>query len=108
MAAETPPWSDNWFCRRKKLSLTMMGPCRPILSGGVPPNRKRQTIWPFQTIQTLRYGFINRAGPLIQPGSRQVLDVGNNAMVRERFKTIETAVATRIFCNVKVSRPEHE
>ena len=31
-------------------------------------NRKRQTIRPFQTIQTLRYGFINRAGLMVQPG----------------------------------------
>ena len=56
-------------------------------------NRKRRTIRPFQTIQTLRYGFINRAGLLVQPGGRQILDVGNNPMVRERFKTIESALA---------------
>ena len=56
-------------------------------------NRKRQTIRPFQTIQTLRYGFINRAGLLVQPGGRQVLNVGNNPMVQERFRTIESALA---------------
>ena len=56
-------------------------------------NRKRRTIRPFQTIQTLRYGFINRAGLLIQPGGSQILEVGNNPMVRERFKTIENALA---------------
>ena len=56
-------------------------------------NRKRQTIRPFQTIQTLRYRFINRAGLLVQPGGRQVLDVGNNPVVQERFRTIESALA---------------
>ena len=56
-------------------------------------NRKRRTIRPFQTIQTLRYGFINRAGLLVQPGGRQILDVGNNPMVRERFKIIESTLA---------------
>ena len=57
-------------------------------------NRKRRAIRPFQTIQTLRYGFINRAGMLVQPGGRQILDVGNNPMVRERFKIIESALAS--------------
>ena len=56
-------------------------------------NRKRRTIRPFQTIQTLRYRFINRAGLLVQPGGRQILDVGNNPMVRARLKAIEKALA---------------
>ena len=56
-------------------------------------NRKRQTIRPYRTIQTLRYGFINRAGLMVQPGGRQVLDIGNNPVVQERFKTLERALA---------------
>ncbi len=56
-------------------------------------NRKRRTIRPFQTIQTLRYGLINRAALLVQPGGRLILDVGNNPMVQERFKTVESALA---------------
>ena len=56
-------------------------------------NRRRRTIRPFQTIQTLRYRFINRAGLLIGPNGRQILDVGNNPTVRERFQTIESALA---------------
>ena len=56
-------------------------------------NRKRRTIRPFQTIQTLRYRFINRAGLLIKPNGRQILDVGNNPTVRERFQAIENALA---------------
>ena len=57
-------------------------------------NRKRQTIRPFQTIQTVRYRFINRAGLLVQPNGRQILDVGNNPMVRKRFQAIENALST--------------
>ena len=57
-------------------------------------NRKRQTIPPFQTIQTLRYRFINRAGLLVQLNGRQILDVGNNPMVRKRFQAIENALST--------------
>ena len=56
-------------------------------------NRKRRSIRSFQTIQTLRYGFINRAGLLVQPGGRHILDVGNNPMIRERFETIGSALA---------------
>ena len=56
-------------------------------------NRKRRAIRSFQTIQTLRYGFINRAGLLVQPQGRHILDVGNNPMVRERFETIGSALA---------------
>ena len=56
-------------------------------------NRKRRAIRSFQTIQTLRYGFINRAGLLVQPGGRHILDVGNNPMIRERFETIGSALA---------------
>ena len=57
-------------------------------------NRKRRTIQPFQTIQTLRYRFINRAGLLVQPNGRQILDVGNNPMVRKRFQAIENALSS--------------
>ena len=56
-------------------------------------NRKRRTIRPFQTIQTLRYRLINRAGLLVQPNGRQILDVGNNPMVRKRLQAIESALA---------------
>ena len=51
------------------------------------------TLTPIQTIQTLRYGLINRADLLVQPGGRQILEVGNNPMVQERFKTVESALA---------------
>ena len=56
-------------------------------------NRKRRSIRLFQTIHTLRFQFINRAGLLVQPNGRSTLDVGNNAIVRERFQAIERAIA---------------
>jgi hypothetical protein len=56
-------------------------------------NRKRRTLHVFETIQTLRYRFINRAGLLVQPNGRATLDVGDNRIVRERFQAIEQALA---------------
>ena len=79
------------------LSIVAFNLMRAMQSGTTEPrstNRERRTIRPFQTIQTLRCGFINRAGLLVQPGGRQVLDVGNNPVVQERFKTIDGALAT--------------
>ena len=54
-------------------------------------NLKQRRIRPFQTKQTLRLGFNSRAGWLVQPRGRHILDVGNNTMVREHFKTIKGA-----------------
>jgi hypothetical protein len=56
-------------------------------------NRKRRAIRLFQSIHTLRYQFINRAGLLVQPNGRSTLDVGSNAIVRERFQAVERAIA---------------
>ena len=55
---------------------------------------KRRTIWPFQTIQALRYGFINGVGLLSQPGGRQMVGAAHNPMVRERFNTELAPVST--------------
>ena len=54
-------------------------------------------IWPFQTIQTLRHGFSSRAGLLAQPGGSQILDVGNDPMVCERFISFENFLAAWFF-----------
>jgi len=56
-------------------------------------NRKRRAIHLFQSIHTLRYQFINRAGLIVQPKGRSTLDVGSNAIVRERFQAVERAIA---------------
>lgn len=51
-------------------------------------NRKRRTVRRFELIHTLRYRFLNRAGLLVHPNGRATLDVGDNAMVRERFESV--------------------
>lgn len=56
-------------------------------------NRKRRAIRVFESIHTLRYRLINRAGLLVQPNGRATLDVGNNSTVRERFEAWEQALA---------------
>lgn len=55
-------------------------------------NRKRRTIRVFETIQTLRFRWLNRAGLLVQPNGRTTLDVGDNTLVRERFQAFEHAL----------------
>lgn len=56
-------------------------------------NRKRRAIHLFETIQTLRYRWINRAGLLVHSNGRATLDVGNNTMARERFEAVGQALA---------------
>ena len=57
-------------------------------------NRKRQAIWPFEMIHTLRYRFVHQPGQLpVQPNGRATLDVGDNDMVRQRFEAIAGALA---------------
>lgn len=55
-------------------------------------NRKRRTIRVFETIQTLRFRWLNRARLLMQPGGRTTLDVGDKTTVRERFQALEHAI----------------
>jgi hypothetical protein len=57
-------------------------------------NRKRRALRRFELIHTLRYRFLNRAGLMINPNGRPTLDVGDNAMVRERFSSIHHKLAT--------------
>ena len=62
------------------------------VAGRRATNRKRRTIRVFETIHTLRFRWLNRAGLLVQPNGRTTLDVGNNATVRERFQALEHAL----------------
>jgi len=48
-------------------------------------SRKRRTLHLFQTIQSLRYQWLNRAGRLIYPDGRPTLDIGISPAVRRRF-----------------------
>lgn len=46
---------------------------------------RRRCLFAFQSIQTLRYEFLHRAGVLVRPDGRATLDVGSNPAVRSRF-----------------------
>lgn len=51
-------------------------------------NRKRRSLFRFETIHTLRFRCLNRAGILIEPNGRPTLDVGTVPEVRRRFEEL--------------------
>ena len=52
-------------------------------------NRKRRTLWRFESIQTPRFQYLHRgAGLLARPGCRLNLDVGIAQTVKNRFMAI--------------------
>lgn len=57
------------------------------------PNRKRRTLHRFESIHTLRYQFIHRAGVLVHPHGRSTLDVGTSEVVTRRFTAIDQRLA---------------
>ena len=57
-------------------------------------NRKRRTLWRFDSIQTLRYQCLHRAGLLLRPQGRQILDVGIAKSVKHRFLAIHQQLQT--------------
>lgn len=57
-----------------------------------PATRKRRTQYPLETIQTLRYKWINRAGILIYPDGYATLDVGDNTEVKNAFEEIDVGL----------------
>lgn len=58
-----------------------------------PTTRKRRTHYELDSVQALRYKWINRAGILVHLDRYATLDVGNGAEVRKRFA--ETDIALR-------------
>jgi len=56
-------------------------------------NRKRSTIYWLESIQTLRYKWINRAGNLVHPNGQATLDVGDNEEMKNRFTRIDRNLA---------------
>ena len=48
-------------------------------------SRKRRTIYLYQSIQSLRYQWLNRAGRFLCPGGRPTLDLGVGPGVKQRF-----------------------
>ena len=57
-------------------------------TGAVPrsQNRKRRSRWRFQTIQSLRFTCLNRAGIVTKPQGRAMLDVGSAESIRRQFQ----------------------
>ena len=49
-------------------------------------NPKRRSLHLFESIQTLRFELLNRAGLLVRPSGRATLDLGTNRNVAERFE----------------------
>lgn len=48
--------------------------------------RKRRTLFALQSIQTLRYKWLNRAGTIVRPQGQPTLDVGVTADVKQSFQ----------------------
>ena len=51
--------------------------------------RKRRTRYTLETIHTMRYKWINRAGTVVHPDGYPTLDVGRNPEVMNRFIEID-------------------
>lgn len=51
-------------------------------------NRKRRSLWRFESIHTLRFQCLHRAGLLLRPGGYPTLDIGTAPSVRQRFQAI--------------------
>lgn len=57
------------------------------------PSRKRRLLYHLETIQTMRYKFLNRAGRIVCPAGYPTLDVGGTAAVKARFLRIDDALS---------------
>jgi len=57
------------------------------------PSRKRWTLFAYETIHTLRALCLQRAGVLVAPQGRAVLDVGPSPAVADRFERLDRLLA---------------
>ncbi len=53
------------------------------------PTRKRRALYRFESIHTLRYQYLHRAGVIVHPDGRPILDVGCSPAVAERFRRLD-------------------
>jgi hypothetical protein len=53
------------------------------------PTRKRRSLFAFETIHTLRFAFLQRAGVIVHPDGYAPLDVGRSPAVMERFTEVD-------------------
>ena len=52
-------------------------------------NRKRRSIWRFESIHTLRYRCLHRAGRMVHTGGRRILDVGTTPAIFNHFQAAQ-------------------
>ena len=57
-------------------------------------NRKRRSLWRFDSIHTLRYQYLHRAGRVVRTGGRRILDVGTAPAVFDHFLSIQKRLST--------------
>ena len=57
------------------------------------PTRKRRSLFHFETIHTLRYLCLHRAGVIVRPDGYATLDVGRSPAVVERFERLDRLLA---------------
>jgi hypothetical protein len=57
------------------------------------PSRKRRALFAFETIHTLRALCLQRAGVLVRPHGRAILDVGSVPAIAERFERLDRLLA---------------
>ena len=53
------------------------------------PTRKRRSVYRFESIHTLRYLYLHRAGVLVRPDGHPTLDVGCSPAVAQRFRRLD-------------------
>jgi hypothetical protein len=58
-------------------------------AAGRTTSRKRRCVYAFETIQTLRYLLLHRAGLVTRPDGRAILDVGCSPALKERFRLVD-------------------
>jgi len=87
--------TQSWYANGAWQSLSILafnltrGFQRTTIAPRRKSNRKRRSIWRFESIHTLRYRILHRAGRLVRSGGRQILDIGTNAVIFDSFSTIE-------------------
>lgn len=55
--------------------------------------RKRRSLFPFETIQTLRFTCLQRAGVIVHPNGYATLDVGRSPALAERLRRLDQFLA---------------
>ena len=63
-----------------------------VIASRRPTTRKRRSHFGLESIQTLRYKWINRAGIVVHPSGYATLDVGDGVEVKKHFAEIDVGL----------------